>query len=492
LELVQADFLARYHRMRGDDVYFQTGVDEHGVKMEKAATAAGSTPEQFIVGQHEIFSAFAASLNVQADRFIRTSDDDHKMMAQALWRACSGDIYKQTYRAWYDVKQEEFLGSADEFPDGKVFGVEERFLELIEEENYFFRASKYTDQVLSLLRSGEYALYPAHRAAELIKFVEEKGLQDISISRDKARLAWGIPVPDDENQVMYVWFDALANYLTGCGAVENDKIVTDNRWPIDLHCVGKDISRFHGLLWPAMLFSAGLPLPRALLVHGFVLKDGHVMSKSLGNVIDAAEPIEKYGADALRWYFLKGLPTTEDGDFTMERMAEVYASDLANDYGNLISRVLTMTHKYCDGFVPSVTPEQVANLEQVIVEERWAEYDTFVTALRLNDALSAAQQLVVFCNRRIEELKPWELAKDESRKGELDELLYELLEIIRHVTSMIWPAMPGLAERVSRELFPAVPSELWHNGELARTWGSIRPGDTLGAAPLILFPRVEL
>jgi methionyl-tRNA synthetase len=491
LEFVQADFLARYHRMKGDDVYFQTGLDMYGLKNQRAAEKAGLAVEQYVDEQSQYFVKLAQDLSIQYDHFIRTTDQGHQAMAQALWRACAarGDIYKKTYRAWYNVKQEEFLGSADEIPNPDVFDVDPQFIELIEEENYFFAASKYTDQVLGLLKDGALKIYPKHRAAELIRFVEEKGMQDVSISRDRERLSWGVPVPDDDKQVMYVWFDALTNYLTGCASLEDGTIVTDSRWPVDLHCIGKDISRFHGLLWPAMLLSAGLETPKAILVHGFILKDGHVMSKTRGNVIDPEEVIGKFGADPVRWFFLRGLPATEDGEFTMERVAEVYSSNLANDYGNLVSRVLAMTHKYCDGNVPNVVPESVANLEKVVTHENWGDYDNALDALDINGGLNEAQELIVFCNRRIDELKPWEMAKDEGRRHELEAFLYELLEVIRHITAMIWPAIPTSAERVAKELFVSIPVESWQNPDFSRTWGKLEPGSKLGPTPLILFPR---
>lgn len=483
LELVQTDFLARYYRQFTDrPVRFQTGLDEHGLKVKRTAEKAGKTAEAFVAEKAPIFQKLADTLHISYDRFIRTSETDHIQMAQALWNRClaNGDIYKKTYRAWYNIKQEEFLGMADEVADPSVFGVDAQFLELIEEENYFFAQSKYTQPVLELIKSGAYKIWPENRALEMSNFAEQKGLQDISISRDIAKLAWGVPVPHDETQVMYVWYDALTNYLTGAGTVENGEIVPDQFWPAELHCVGKDIARFHALLWPAMLLSAGLATPRGLLIHGMMLTDGKAMSKSLGNVVDPFAITEEFGVDALRWYFLAEIPTTGDGDFTMERLGEVYASDLANDYGNLVSRVHTMCRKYCEGRVPQVSAEQVDNLEKAIVEEKWQEYHAAVGEKKLHESLKAAHALIVFSNRRIEEQKPWVMAK-EGKQEELNELLYELLEIIRTVTVMVTPAIPSTAERVMKDVFPP--------DSTSPQWGALQPGAPLGAEQVILFPR---
>jgi methionyl-tRNA synthetase len=490
LEWVQADVIARYMRTFGGmPVCFQTGVDEYGQKNFKAAAADGRPPREFVDAQYPLFASTVDALSISYDRFIRTTDDDHRQMAQALWNACAsrGDIYKKTYRAWYNVKEEEFLGSADEIPDPAVFGVDPKFIELIEEENYFFAASKYQDEVIRRLESDEYAVVPANRKLELINFAREKGIQDVSISRDVRKMSWGLPVPGDDSQVMYVWFDALTNYLTGSATVVDGVIVPGEFWPASLHIVGKDIARFHGLLWPAMLLSAGLPLPEKLLVHGFILSNGRKMSKSIGNVVDPRDMIEKYGSEALRWYLSHAIPTQDDGDFTEERFRAVYMSDLANDYGNLVSRVVSMAHKYCGG-VPNVTAEQVDNLERVLVEEKWREYHEAMRSLKVNDATAAAQALMVFCNRRIDELKPWVLAKDENLRSDLDKLLYELLETIRHISLMLSPVLPKTVERLMVDVYTTVPSELWsHAGQV---WGGLVPGSELGQ-PYPLFPRLE-
>ena len=491
LELVQADFLARYQRRFGQvEVRFQSGLDEHGLKIQRTAEAEGLTTETFVERQQALFADLVEKLGVQPDRFIRTTEAAHKEMAQAIWRAAAkrGDIYKKVYRAWYDVKEEAFLGSADEITDPKVFGVDERFLELIEEENYFFTLSKYTAQITELLRSGTYAIVPENRAKEMLSFIEDKGLQDISISRHRSKLAWGVPVPDDDSQVMYVWFDALTNYLTGAASVDGQGIIQpDAFWPANLHCVGKDISRFHALMWPAMLLSAGLALPEKLLVHGFVLGEaGRKMSKSLGNGVDPIELLERYSSTTLRWYLLKEIPTTDDGSFTETRLREVYASDLANDFGNLVSRVLTMCQKYSDGAVPSYDAERAGNVEQVIIEQKWGEYHDAVARLAVHEALQAAHDLVVFANKRIEELKPWAMAKDPEKMSELHEFLYELLEVIRQVTLMYVPAMPDLYEAMVQNVFAQVGDDVDQP-----QFGVLKPGTKLNQEPLILFPRLS-
>jgi methionyl-tRNA synthetase len=489
LEIVQADFLARYHRsFTSKNVRFQTGVDEHGLKIFKAASSAGVSPKQFTEEQQQHFVKLFTDLGVKADRFIRTSETSHKEVAQALWKMCEsrGDIYKKTYRAWYDVKEEEFLASADEVQDPSVFGVDQQFLELIEEENYFFAASRYKEAVRELLASGSYEVVPENRKQELLNFIDQKGLQDISISRQASKLPWGIQVPGDEDQVMYVWFDALTNYLTGAARVEGEVVIPDAFWPASLHCVGKDISRFHALLWPAMLLSANLPVPKKLLTHGFVLGDGgRKMSKSLGNVVDPTDMLEAYGQSAVRWYLLKEIPTLGDGIFTESRIAEVYASDLANDYGNLVSRVVTMAKKYSDGKVPVLPDGAMGNVEQVVVEEKWREYHAHVANLELEKALEAAHSLVVFANKRIEEHKPWVMAK-EGETEKLMELLYELLEVIRHVTLMYSPAIPETTDRLSNLLFADVEKldQPW-------IWGLLPQGANLPEETPILFPRLE-
>jgi methionyl-tRNA synthetase len=488
MELVQADFFARYFRLAGHPVRFLTGTDEHGLKIQQAAQKQGVEPQKFVDDMAVSIEKLSKALNLSHDRFIRTTDADHVATAQALWQMCSatGDIYKKSYKAWYNSKEEEFLGLVEDYPDSSSFGIDPRFIQLIDEENYFFALSRYKDQIVSLLTSGDYKVWPAYRAQELLNFVQEKGLQDISISREKSKLEWGIPVPGDDSQVMYVWFDALANYLTASSCIdERGTILPDEYWPAFLHCVGKDISRFHGLIWPGMLLSAGLPLPHQLLVHGFITASGQKMSKSIGNGVDPFEVLDKHGVDALRWYVLKEISTFDDGDFTPERFEEVYNADLANDLGNLVSRVWGMVGKYAAGTVP----EHGFSTLETVLEGKWHDYHAAIGQRNIQTAVQVAHSLVVLCNKRIDEVKPWVLAKDPEKESELSQFLYELLEVIRHTSLMLAPALPITSYNIWESLFPNADPALAASFKGGSHWGELQSGLALGPVQPMLFPK---
>ncbi len=484
LELLQADAIVRALRMQGRQVYSLTGVDEHGLKIQRAAEAKQVTPQDLVDEMSGVFASLVGQLNIANDRFIRTSDADHVLMAQALWQVCAakGDIEKRQYQAWYNVKEEEFMGLVSEFPDPSVFGVDPKFIEKIDEVNYFFLLSRYSDRIRQLIETDMYKIVPASRKQEVLNVIDQHGLQDISISREASKLSWGIPVPGDDTQVMYVWFDALTNYLTAsCSLDEEGAIVTGDFWPASLHCVGKDIIRFHALIWPGMLLSAGLPLPLELLVHGHLTNEGKKMSKSLGNVADPFAVIEKYGVDAVRWFLLKEVGTTADGDFSEDRLRQVYQADLANTYGNLVSRVWMMVQKYSGGLIPNRHEDYVFS-----AAEAWKQYDEALSARNLHSAFTIGLGILEQANRLIDSEKPWELAKA-GENAKVEGILYQLLEMIRQATLMLTPAIPGTAAKVQEALFSSLPECSFDD---ACKVGRLEEGGMLGVEQPMLFPRL--
>lgn len=454
LEYVQADFLARYYRMMDIPVYFLTGLDVHGLKIQRTAEEAGMSPADFIQEKRAVFLDLITKLELSNDEFLQTNDPKHMETAQALWRMCAekGDIYKKNYQAWYNIKEEEFLGLVEDNPDSSVFGIDPRFIEKIDEENYFFRLSRYKDQVVNLLQGGSYKILPKSRLQELLNFVESKGLQDVSISREKSKLSWGVPVPGDDTQVMYVWFDALTNYLTPISKIVDGKIVPNSCWPASVHSIGKDISRFHALLWPGMLLSAGLEIPQELLIHGFLTSGGQKMSKSIGNVVDPLQTIAEFGSDPVRWYLLKEVNTTGDADYTDERVLQVYMADLANDFGNLVSRVWTMCQKYIDAADFNCSDSHTCEEVGQMISEVTVEYHVLVERRELNQALTRAHSLLIWCNRQIEEAKPWVMAKDPDLKDDLEFFLYQLLDVIRTANKLLSPALVSTSQKVDELL----------------------------------------
>jgi methionyl-tRNA synthetase len=492
LELVQADVLARYHRLLGDDTWFLTGTDENSLSNVLAAEREGA-PVRVLVERHaEIFRALTGTLAVSNDDFIRTSTEPrHLAGAQRLWRACAaaGDIYRRHYRGLYCVRCERFY-AADELVDGAC--PEHQIVpEVVEEENYFFRLSRYAEPLAALLDRGALRVVPAWRQQEVRAFVA-RGLEDFSISRTQARArGWGIPVPDDAEQVMYVWFDALANYITalGYGGAESrlSRSWLDN--PHRVHVIGKDIVRFHAVYWPAILLSAGLPVPSRILVHGFLTRDGRRMSKTLGTGVDPTALVRDWGADAVRYWLLREVPPGDDADYTETGFARAYTADLANDLGNLLQRTVSLLHRARDGVVPRGAAEAPSPLASVVADvpdalRRWLGDDW--DPRRALDAIFA---VVTAANRRVEETKPWLLLRAE-RDGDadagrrLDATLWELAEALRVVAEALRPLLPDAAERIATQLGrPLAPD--WSD---ALRWGAL-PGGTRVAAPQALFPR---
>ncbi len=451
LEALQADVLARFHRGLGEDVFFVTGTDEHGDKLQRAATAQGLEPRALVDKVSLEFTELYSSLNISFDRFIRTTDADHKKAAQKLWKACQKDIYKSSYSGLYCVGEERFL-TEKELVDGKCPD-HNTVPEKLTIDSYFFRLSKYQGLIERLIESDGLKIYPESRKNEMLQFVRG-GLEDVSISRSKDRLNWGIDVPDDPTHVMYVWFDALANYITAAGYVaEGDSF--DSWWPADMHCIGKDILRFHAVLWPAMLLSAGLATPKALNVHGFITSEGQKMSKSLGNVVDPAEMIKAYRADALRYYLLREIPSGADGDFSQQRFDTLYNSDLANDLGNLLQRTSVMATKYFDG--------KLENIPDTMHDE--AAYREHITNLRFERALEEVWRLVRSVNQLIDTEKPWELAKSDQKQ--LAWVMGQIIADLRQVGQLLLPFLPQTA------------------GDIIRTIGGNQVDTTIG----IMFPK---
>lgn len=479
LEKVQADTIARYERLKGSDVFFLTGTDEHGTKIYRAALEEGVTPKEFCDKKSAEFKKLTEKLSISNDYFVRTTDRRHELASQKLWRACSKDIYKSTYKGYYCVGCEAYLLERD-LVDG-VCPIHKTKPETIEEENYFFRLSRYQQKLLKFYEENPDFIYPKERYNEVYSFVES-GLEDISISRSREKLVWGIDVPGDSNQVMYVWFDALTNYISAIGYYDDEETF-EKYWPADVHVIGKDISRFHCVLWPAMLMSAGLPLPKKVFIHGFLTVEGEKMSKSKGNVVDPFEVIEEFSSDALRYYLIAEVPTTEDGDFSRKRFIERYNSDLANDYGNSFYRMLRLSLK--NGVREIKKPENITSLENEIlkeVDEKYANYCSSMDSLELKDAVRYAMDVVRIVNKYIDTSAPWSLARTDY--DSFSRVLYVIFDTLRRASLMLYPVIPESAEKMLASMSAEVSSL-----ELAGKYGELSSYVLSDVEPL--FPRVE-
>lgn len=447
LEFVLTDILARYHRAQGEDVLLLHGADEHGTKNYEAAQKLNKSPQQFV---DEITTAFLRAhqtLNISYDRFIRTSSPEHHKAAQAFWQKLeeAGDIYKGRYKGLYCVGCETFVTENQARENGNVCPIHQKPYQQLEEENYFFRLSKYTEEIRQAIETERFKVTPVSRRHEILALLNE-GLQDLSASRPKESLPWGVPVPGDDSQVMYVWFEALMNYISGIGYPKAD---FDKYWPADVQVIGKDILRFHAAIWPAMLLSAGLPLPRNLFVHGFITSEGKKMSKSIGNVVDPFEVVAQYGADAFRYYLSRHIPSGEDGDFTWEKFEHAYNGELANDLGNLIFRVASMVKRYQSGVIGNL-PDH---------EHDEARYHDAIAEFRLDQAIESVWEQIQGLNQYIEEEKPWVLAKSDPEH--LTEVLAYLASSLLQVADLLEPFLPTTAAHI-REIFinGQIPSEI--------------------------------
>ncbi len=442
LELLYADVVARYQRGRGREVRFLTGTDEHGQKIVQKAIEAGKEPKAFVDEMSQHFRDLAKKLAISNTDFIRTTEARHFPAAQEMWRRVNkaGYIYKKKYGGLYCVGCEAFK-TEKELVDGLCMDHRTK-PSYIEEENYFFKLSAFKGKLQDLYAARPDFVVPEHKFNEVKQLVDELDESfDVSISRSRKQLTWGIPVPDDEEQVMYVWFDALVNYLTGAG-FPDDADAMETFWPCDVHVIGKEINRFHTMLWPAMLMAAGVELPKQVAVHGWINVDGQKMSKSLGNVIDPEDLISTYGVDATRYLLLAQAPFMNDGDWNHERSRQKYTADLANDLGNLVHRVTSMTMKYCKGKKPAADASTYMPAEVPV-----DQYREHMEHYRFDQALHLVFAGVQGLNQSIDANKPWTLAK-EGKQKDLEGLLGLWLERIRDLAELLRPFMPETAERI--------------------------------------------
>ena len=486
---VATDTIARYKRMCGYDVMFLTGTDEHGQKIEEKAKAAGVTPQEYVdkivEGKGGVLDLWKL-MNISNDRFIRTTDDYHVEAVQRIFKKMydNGDIYKGKYSGMYCTPCESFW-TESQLVDGKCPDCG-RPVKYAEEEAYFFKLSKYAEPVRELLLSGTF-LEPASRVNEMIKNFIDPGLEDLCVSRTSFK--WGIPVDFDPGHVVYVWVDALFNYMTALGYMNDERDGLDKYWPADVHMVGKEIVRFHSIIWPAMLMSVGAPLPKKVFGHGWLLLGGGKMSKSKGNVVDPYILAGRFGVDALRYFLMREFPLGSDGNFSNELLISRINSDLANDYGNLLSRTVAMAVKYFDGTLSTERVDDPMDCElKTMACELRGKYEKLMDTFQTQAALEEVFKVISRANKYIDETAPWVLAKDEANKPRLAAVMYNLLETLRICTQLLTPFMPESAVKAADQI--GVPEEL-RTWDAAGEWGAL-PADVTVHKGDTLFPRIDM
>ena len=486
-EIIMADAIARYKRMKGFDVFFQTGTDEHGQKIEEKAKKANMEPQQYVdkIAQ-EIRNVFDL-MNVSYDKFIRTTDKDHELQVQKIFEKLykQGDIYKSEYEGWYCTECEAFF-TDNQLVDGKCPDCG-REVHREKEESYFFRMSKYANQLMEYIESHQQFIQPESRKNEMINNFLKPGLQDLCVSRTSFK--WGIPVTFDPKHVVYVWIDALSNYITGIGydCDGNSSEQFNKYWPADLHLIGKDIIRFHTIYWPIMLLALGLPLPKQVFGHPWMLFGEDKMSKSRGNVIYADDLVHFFGVDAVRYFVLSEMPFAQDGSITWQLVMERINSELANVYGNLVNRTIAMTNKYFNGQLTE--PDCYEELDQQLIDtckQTVTKYYEKMDQLRVADAIDTVFDLLRRSNKYIDETSPWTLAKQPENKARLNTVLYNLLESIRVASVLLTPFMP----ETSKEVFRQINTEKTDFASI-ETWGNYEKNNKVVENTNVLFARID-
>lgn len=484
-EIVMTDAIARYKRLQGYDVFFQTGTDEHGQKIEEIAAAEGITPKQHVDRVAGEIREICDLLNTTYDKFIRTTDPDHERVIQKIFKKLydQGDIYKGHYEGMYCTPCESFW-TESQLIDGKCPDCG-REVKPAREEAYFLKLSKYQKQLEEYIEANENFIYPESRKKEMLNNFIKPGLQDLCVSRTSFK--WGIPVDFDPKHVVYVWLDALANYITGIGYDPDGSSEQYKKyWPADVHIIGKDIVRFHTIYWPIMLMALGEPLPKQVFGHPWLLFGTDKMSKSRGNVIYADDLVDLFGVDAVRYYLLAEMPYASDGSITYENMIERYNADLANTLGNLVNRTIAMTNKYFDGVVqPGDVTEELDGELKALAVETVGKVDKLLSEYRISDTLDAIFTLAKRCNKYIDETAPWALAKDESKKARLGTVLYNLLESIRFVAVLLSPFLPETSEKILAQINTDIKDY-----DSLSAFGALKAGTVVGKAEP-LFARID-